>query len=107
MRPKLLKSRIARWGAERKARVRPRPEPAKPPPPDGRVAERFKAPVLKTGVGESLPWVRIPPLPPNTADCPLRRDITADGCEIPSRRFCTIARYILRAAMAVLVQLGG
>ena len=32
---------------------------------DGRVAERFKAPVLKTGVGESLPWVRIPPLPPS------------------------------------------
>ncbi len=31
---------------------------------DGRVAERFKAPVLKTGVGASSPWVRIPPLPP-------------------------------------------
>ena len=30
----------------------------------GRVAERFKAPVLKTGVGASPPWVRIPPLPP-------------------------------------------
>ena len=34
----------------------------------GRVAERFKAPVLKTGVGATSPWVRIPPLPPNTAD---------------------------------------
>ena len=31
---------------------------------DGRVAERFKALVLKTSVGESPPWVRIPPLPP-------------------------------------------
>jgi hypothetical protein len=30
---------------------------------DGWVAERFKAPVLKTGVGASLPWVRIPPHP--------------------------------------------
>ena len=30
----------------------------------GRVAEWFKALVLKTSVGESLPWVRIPPLPP-------------------------------------------
>jgi hypothetical protein len=31
---------------------------------DGRVAEWFKAPVLKTGEGASLPWVRIPPCPP-------------------------------------------
>jgi hypothetical protein len=30
----------------------------------GRVAEWFKAPVLKTGVGATPPWVRIPPLPP-------------------------------------------
>jgi hypothetical protein len=30
----------------------------------GRVVEWFKAPVLKTGVGASSPWVRIPPLPP-------------------------------------------
>src|SRR5262249_19241932 len=32
----------------------------------GEVAEWFKAPVLKTGVGASLPWVRIPPSPPTT-----------------------------------------
>src|SRR3954463_6239770 len=31
----------------------------------GEVAEWFKAPVLKTGVGASLPWVRIPPSPPD------------------------------------------
>ena len=31
------------------------------------MAERFKAAVLKTAVGESLPWVRIPPLPPRAA----------------------------------------
>src|SRR5687768_10117557 len=30
----------------------------------GRVAEWFKAAVLKTAVGASPPWVRIPPLPP-------------------------------------------
>jgi hypothetical protein len=32
----------------------------------GRVAEWFKAPVLKTGVPARVPWVRIPPLPPLT-----------------------------------------
>ena len=32
--------------------------------PFGRVAERSNAPVLKTGRGASLSWVRIPPLPP-------------------------------------------
>ena len=31
----------------------------------GRVAEWFKAAVLKTAVGASPPWVRIPPLPPS------------------------------------------
>jgi hypothetical protein len=30
----------------------------------GRVSEWFKEPVLKTGVRETVPWVRIPPLPP-------------------------------------------
>ncbi len=32
--------------------------------PSGRVAEWFKAAVLKTAVGATPPWVRIPPLPP-------------------------------------------
>jgi hypothetical protein len=31
----------------------------------GRVAEWFNAPVLKTGVGASLPRVQIPALPPS------------------------------------------
>ncbi len=45
----------------------------------GRVAEWFKAPVLKTGRGASLSWVQIPPLPPMSSACgrpgcqPLRR----------------------------------
>jgi hypothetical protein len=32
------------------------------------VSEWFKEPVLKTGVRETVPWVRIPPLPPNIVD---------------------------------------
>ena len=32
--------------------------------PAGRVAEWLKAPDSKSGVGVTLPWVRIPPLPP-------------------------------------------
>ena len=31
---------------------------------DGRVAEWLKAPDSKSGVGVTLPWVQIPPLPP-------------------------------------------
>ena len=31
---------------------------------NGRMAERLKAPVLKTGKGATLSWVRIPVLPP-------------------------------------------
>ena len=34
----------------------------------GRVAEWFKAAVLKTAVGVSPPWVRIPPHPPDCAE---------------------------------------
>jgi hypothetical protein len=30
----------------------------------GKVAEWFNAPVLKTGEHESVPWVQIPPFPP-------------------------------------------
>ena len=34
----------------------------------GQVAEWFKAAVLKTAVGASSPWVRIPPCPPSIED---------------------------------------
>ena len=37
----------------------------------GGVAEWLNAPVLKTDVGESLPWVRIPPPPPLIRNKPL------------------------------------
>ena len=39
----------------------------------GGVAEWLNAPVLKTDVGESLPWVRIPPPPPSPNLPPARR----------------------------------
>ena len=34
------------------------------------MAERFKAPVLKTGEGSNLPWVRIPLSPPSNQKAP-------------------------------------
>ncbi len=34
------------------------------------MAERFKAPVLKTGVGATSPWVRIPLPPPDASSNP-------------------------------------
>ena len=46
---------------------------------DGRVAERFKAPVLKTGSGATHSWVRIPPLPPTPAS------ISGDTASGPTR----------------------
>src|SRR3981189_2584216 len=45
----------------------------------GRVAEWFKAPVLKTGVPARVPWVRIPPLPP-PAFASARRAAMKVGC---------------------------
>ena len=49
------------------ARMRPRPSAG---PHTGEMAERFKAPVLKTGEGSFLPWVRIPLSPPDTQSAP-------------------------------------
>src|SRR4051812_15334005 len=37
------------------------------PPASGRVAEWLKAPDSKSGLGEALTWVRIPPLPPHVS----------------------------------------
>ena len=41
-------------------------------PLHGGVAERLKAPVLKTGVLARVPWVRIPPPPPGPSGGPWR-----------------------------------
>ena len=46
----------------------------------GWVAERFKAPVLKTGVGSRPPWVRIPPPPPSSFICPFFSVTYAPDC---------------------------
>lgn len=43
--------------------------------PIGEMAERFKAPVLKTGEGLNLPWVRIPLSPPILNKCLFLNDI--------------------------------
>ena len=52
-----------------KTPLQPSNDPARQPRTDdpqkhGEVAEWSIAPVSKTGVGASLPWVRIPPSPP-------------------------------------------
>ncbi len=41
----------------------------------GRVAEWFKAAVLKTAEGASLPWVRIPPRPPEPLQRPFKYEL--------------------------------
>ena len=52
-------------------------------PRSGRVAEWFKAAVLKTAVGGSSPWVRIPPRPPHTVE---RIDLWRQMPKHPSMR---------------------
>jgi hypothetical protein len=54
----------------------------------GRVAEWFKAPVLKTGVPARVPWVRIPPLPPHrykAGNADSRRFLTFLGHQRPQQ----------------------
>jgi hypothetical protein len=48
------------------------------------VAEWFKAPVLKTGEGASLPWVRIPPRPPESRKNPYFTGIFANRSLAPT-----------------------
>ena len=56
----------------------------------GRVAEWLKAPDSKSGVGASLPWVRIPPSPP---DSHVRRLLTTQTSQIAG-----ISGYLMREA---------
>ena len=53
----------------------------------GRVAEWFKAAVLKTAVGASPPWVRIPPLPPDQS--------LSENPPLPTWRMSATARRAL------------
>ena len=59
----------------------------------GGVAEWLNAPVLKTDVGESLPWVRIPPPPPSASpDCKLAHNCV-NNCVVSvryKRAFCVM-----------------
>src|SRR5260221_349906 len=64
----------------------PPPRPRHPlPPPSGGVAERFKAPVLKTGVLARVPWVRIPPPPLRRQSNQLVGGTRAEGVVGPRR----------------------
>ena len=47
---------------------------------DGGVAEWLNAPVLKTDVGESLPWVRIPPPPPSSSIKVFKNNVLKMNC---------------------------
>ena len=72
--------------------------------PYGSVAEWFKALVLKTSVGGTPPWVRIPPLPPDQGTNQARScggwfgafggDPEAGGATIPAQ--------VLKAIIAVI-----
>ena len=79
------------------------PFPADPNPcysrPPGRVAEWFKAAVLKTAVGGSLPWVRIPPRPPGASFFVIR------GCSPMAFKpiGISITLPVFRGALAVLL----
>src|SRR5690606_31691531 len=56
----------------------------------GQVAEWFKAAVLKTAVGASPPWVRIPPCPPRRPPSP------------PSKTLCYPVKQVLSVKPANL-----
>ena len=58
------------------------------------MAEWFKAPVLKTGVGASPPWVRIPPHPP--AHC-IRSSLVVSQCLDPQEITALGLRQIVSA----------
>jgi hypothetical protein len=74
------------------------------PLPAGRVAEWLKAPDSKSGVGATLPWVRIPPLPPFllTEIC----DTTAKNVESPPKQRLLEAHTVAPAATDSFRSLG-
>jgi|WetSurMetagenome_2_1015567.scaffolds.fasta_scaffold00164_36 hypothetical protein len=52
----------------------------------GGVAERLKAAVLKTVVGVTLPWVRIPPPPPFFIGCVIENGVNPESARAHTRR---------------------
>jgi hypothetical protein len=63
----------------------------------GGVAERFKAPVLKTGVRESVPWVRIPPPLPFIWQTKIKASFGALFCAIYP--LCAIVPFTPRKSL--------
>lgn len=90
-----------RRAASRKPVDRPLPGTLEQwPAVTGGMAERFKAPVLKTGVGASSPWVRIPLPPPERRQCtpvtPARKiafDQVKSGTKMPEITWDAGARW--------------
>ncbi len=73
----------------KKSALQPSNDPARHPRTNdpqkhGEVAEWSIAPVSKTGVGASLPWVRIPPSPPNRPT-PSGYCYALNGIDLPQR----------------------
>ena len=65
---------------------------------NGEMAERFKAPVLKTGEGSNLPWVRIPLSPPIlNLSCKVRRRDSLSTPEAAARRVLELALLFAQA----------
>ena len=71
-------ARRARGGKPRVKPVKWRAKHAMAESQNGEMAERFKAPVLKTGEGSNLPWVRIPLSPPLDR-LPINREMFHSG----------------------------
>ena len=63
------------------------PKPATRRRSCGGVAERSNVPVLKTGVGATPPWVRIPPPPPRAAAFEPARRSQKESSRIPAGKF--------------------
>ena len=69
------------------ARFTAGPKPATRRRSCGGVAERSNVPVLKTGVGATPPWVRIPPPPPRAAAFEPARRSQKESSRIPVGKF--------------------
>ena len=70
------------------------------------MAEWFKAPVLKTGVPARVPWVRIPPLPPEAIEIANQLEISGLYAQSSVQGFSaetdTIGLIVLIVATAVV-----
>ena len=96
----LLLAKLRRVPERERAAVYERPESRYKLTIVGGVTERSNVPVLKTGVGETPPWVRIPPPPPRIAFNRFRTDQALRN-QFEATRFSEeIARKHHNAALA-------